>query len=375
MRKLLAFFLVACLPAHACLWDFDTVEQESKRFPSVLQLMTGRFPRHTPEFYRWRLDDRLKRLKNAPQDDRLLDDVAVSYEKLGQHHEAIDIAKQQLGRNPTRYESLANLGTFYIHAGQLQEGLGFIKAAIEVNPQAHFGREIYQAKLVEYLILSNNTRPLTHCEHFGESDFAHFLKPEGPLSSVERNAAIRGVLGMMRFGHHDSPVLLEVLAGLLNEESDDLAARALLKASYAFPPFSARDKYRDFAGQVKFRGYSLKETERQFAKELQQGQLWYDKFAAEERAWIKAGKNPETEYRKHFQGQESQLDQSIEQSGFFEKPPSFPANSATSLNSKDLLALASVWSLLMLPVAIFIAMRSPAPSTKDRSRPGGLGSQ
>jgi hypothetical protein len=49
--------LVLSLPAVAvaCLWDVDTLRMERSRFPSVLELITGKFLRHSPEFYRWRI--------------------------------------------------------------------------------------------------------------------------------------------------------------------------------------------------------------------------------------------------------------------------------------------------------------------------------
>src|SRR5262249_40419471 len=36
--------------------------------------------------------------------------------------------------------------------GRLREGLGHIHKSIEVNPEAHFGREIWQAVAVEFLL-------------------------------------------------------------------------------------------------------------------------------------------------------------------------------------------------------------------------------
>lgn len=35
----------------ACLWDYDTLAMERSRFPSTLELITGKFLRHSPEFY------------------------------------------------------------------------------------------------------------------------------------------------------------------------------------------------------------------------------------------------------------------------------------------------------------------------------------
>jgi hypothetical protein len=63
------------------------------------------------------------------------------------------------------YTSYANRGTFLIHGNfraaqkgdsgakeRLREGLGYIGKSIEVNPEAHFGREVWQAVAVEFLL-------------------------------------------------------------------------------------------------------------------------------------------------------------------------------------------------------------------------------
>ena len=68
VRPLLAFLILACLglPAWAGLWDYDTLEQEKAIFPSALELITGKFPQHGPDFHRWRIADRNRRLQTDP---------------------------------------------------------------------------------------------------------------------------------------------------------------------------------------------------------------------------------------------------------------------------------------------------------------------
>ena len=44
--------------AWACLWDNDTLQMERLRFPSVLEIITGKFVRHSPAYYAWRIVDR-----------------------------------------------------------------------------------------------------------------------------------------------------------------------------------------------------------------------------------------------------------------------------------------------------------------------------
>ena len=133
-----------------CLWDRDTRAMERQRFPSVLELVTGKFLRHSDEYYRWRVEDRTARLDAGERTPELLDDLAVAHSKLGEDRRAIELMELQEELHPGRYETLANRGTFHVHAGDLEEGARLIERALEVNPDAHFGRERYQLWLVRY---------------------------------------------------------------------------------------------------------------------------------------------------------------------------------------------------------------------------------
>ncbi|MCH1440611.1 MAG: hypothetical protein L7W43_13205, partial [Rubripirellula sp.] len=67
---MLAVLLLCTVPAGfdcgACLWDRDTLVMERQRFPTALELITGKFLRHSADFYRWRVDDRRKRIEAEP---------------------------------------------------------------------------------------------------------------------------------------------------------------------------------------------------------------------------------------------------------------------------------------------------------------------
>ncbi|MDB5388384.1 MAG: hypothetical protein JWM11_4030, partial [Planctomycetaceae bacterium] len=146
----LAFMLPATV--FACIWDYDTLKQEQSRFPKVLELITGKFLRHSKEFYEWRIQDRLTRLKREPSNLAWHDDLAVAYEKTGQHAKAIETMLEKEKLKPGEYETYANLGTFHILAGDFELGLPLIDKALAINPNAHFGREKYQKWLVEYAL-------------------------------------------------------------------------------------------------------------------------------------------------------------------------------------------------------------------------------
>ncbi len=315
----------------ACMWDHDTLAMERSRFPSALELITGKFLRHSPEFYQWRIGDRLKRLESNPNGLTLLDDLAVAYDKTGQHDLAIATSLRAAKLQPDRYETEANLGTFLIHSGKLEEGLVHIDKALRINPDAHFGREKYQKALVEYVLDRRKANgPALPLSAQGEKlDFEKFLakgKKSGHLSIEENRDAIRGILGMMRFGKHNSPVLLEALGCLLSPpnnhdelmgDAKQLAARAYLLAGYESPDEAARMSYRDLAqkalhmqtdgntlDQVQM---TLPELEAVFKKELAQGTAWYSDLRAKEAGWIRDGKDPEAEFQKLYD-QDPQVD-------------------------------------------------------------------
>ena len=318
-------FLLLILPAQACLWDRDTLQQERMRFPSTLELITGHFLRHSPDFYRWRIKDRSKKIAGGSNELGLYDDLAVAHDKLGQHDQAIKVILQKEKLSPGLYETAANLGTFYIHAGRFEEGLEQIDRALDINPDAHFGRERYQKLLVRYL-LSRHVNgqlqlPLDNSPRnaFEPSGFARFVLQTNNIAHEDSNAiseevakAFKGVLGMMRFGKHDSPVLLEAAADLIlatgyPNDGKRLAVRALLKASYETKTESR--KYRQLAESAIFSQTSspsettqlrLEALEKTFRKELEQASAWFQDLELKEREWIKRGADPEAEFNKQY---------------------------------------------------------------------------
>jgi hypothetical protein len=151
-------------------------------FAMVHDVIHERFARHGKAYYRER--DRLVRRalvkekagrsggKPSRRYFELLDDLGVGLDHLGRHDEAVRLMRDKLKEQEAAglkgrelYTTYANLGTFLIHGnfarardgdaaakGRLREGLGFIHRSIEVNPQAHFGREVWQAAAVEFFL-------------------------------------------------------------------------------------------------------------------------------------------------------------------------------------------------------------------------------
>ncbi len=327
MRFFLTIFLVTgfCVSALACLWDRDTLAMERQRFPTALELITGKFLRHSSDFYQWRVEDTTARIELNPTPE-LYDDLAVAYEKLGNTDEAIRVIEKKASLYPGLYSTHANLGTFYFHSGKYDRGLQEIDKALAINPDAHFGREVYQKRLVEYLLSTradgesilplSNDRP----SQFSPTGFGVFVIEQTPAKSTEKNTtqvvddALQGVLGMMKFGHYDSPVLLEVLGDLLvscepGSDAKQLAARAYLKASYEATDPNAKAAYRRKADdalkyQTRTTGsndeLTLAELEQQFKEELNDAQAWYGTVARDEKSWIDTGVNVEAAFEKKY---------------------------------------------------------------------------
>lgn len=319
MRKSVLFIAVfsAFFPHQlsACLWDYDTLAMERKLFPGAHELIAGSFVRHSDAYYKWRIADRMAK----PSDQLLpsdMDDVAVAHDKLGNHDKAIETILEKMERWPDqgRYESEANLGTFYIHAGQLEEGLEHIRSAIAINPDAHFGREIYQQLLVEYLIEKRSESlqlPLSTSVGEGQIGFTAFVlesrKPVEDKRLEEIQAAANGVLGMMRFGTADSPVLLEVLGDLLladfsNDDAKMLATRAYLRASMKVDDPVATVAYRDKAEATisMQKDLELEQLEEQLFQEIEKGDNLFLRISADEAAWIAADMDVDAEFQEKY---------------------------------------------------------------------------
>ena len=361
--SLLAFAMAIATPAAAlgCLWDYDTLKQERERFPTVLELVTGKFFRHSKEFYEWRIRDRQKKLEADPTNLGHLDDLAVAYEMTGQHAKSIETITAKDRLKPGVYETYSNLGTFHILAGDFELGLPYIDKALAINPDAHFGREKYQKWLVEYAMTRRASDgklvlPLEPASPSGRESvppldwrvggFARFLQDrqgESPLTRDQIQAAVTGVLGMMRFARHDNPLLLEALADLLKAgepriDASRLAARCYLKAAGSVPDAAAKAAYRTHAEKCLklHQGLELSAIEAEFAVEQAEADAWYDELRAKELRWIAEGKDADAEFDRLYTREPA----IGAQSGWREKAVLFSFGAAVLL-----LVVAAGWSV------------------------------
>ena len=174
MRWFLLFIAPFLWTTIACYWDYDSLAMERAHFPDVHELIVGHFPRHSAAYYQWRIKDRLK-IPEAERTPATYDDLAVAYDKLGQHETAIQTIEQKLERWPDtgKYESLANLGTFYFHSGQLEAGLPYIQKAIEINPDLWYRsemlkRELLSTKKLAKFVGANSSNDLIYVDNVTE---------------------------------------------------------------------------------------------------------------------------------------------------------------------------------------------------------------
>jgi len=304
----------------ACLWDSDTLQMERLRFPGVLEIITGKFVRHSPAYYEWRIGDRKKKLETKPNDPALIDDLAVAYAKLGRPAEGIPLLEEVLKQHPDRYETLSNLGTLLFFANRLDDSKAYIRRALEINPDAHFGREKYQLLLTEYLqqsekskagVMSEEKRfsshsPIGFANYVLKSTFPTLQEEDGGHEvtneeKAELAKAVRGLLGMLHFADYHSPILLEALGDLLitgdlQENAGQLAALTFLRAGQTTVDASLNSKFKTMAkhalaGSSEFHNVPEEKViailQSKLAPSLAAAETAFTQIEIDERQWIR----------------------------------------------------------------------------------------
>lgn len=309
----LAALLLIQSSAVACLWDYDTLNDERRGLPGVSEIITGRWERHSPEFYRHRIEAMKKLLAEKPDDAAAWDNLAVAQEKVGDIDAAIATILDKDKRFPGQYTTEANLGTFYLHKGDFPNGITHIRRALAINPDAHFGREKYQLQVAEFLqnppaadedgAVGSFVVPMLEMK-FGTTGptttsvadrmrIARMGRPSA-ASRAEIDSAVQGVIGMIRFGTGTSPHLYYALGDLLAARGDaNLAYRAYLRAIEFNPP-NARE-VQAAADQAKGYVYYSGDLDATYAAERKAADAWVAAYQDYERKLLADGRDAEDE--------------------------------------------------------------------------------
>ncbi|MBI1323925.1 hypothetical protein GC170_12180 [bacterium] len=219
MLPALAILFGAPVVAWACLWDRDTPRSEAVGMPEVVAAITGRFERNPPLFYEMRLARVSDHLKGYPEDLSAYDDAGVACDRLGRGDEAIDWMKKKQERLAFRppadaetkehaYRYHANLGTFLVHRwakqGADRAKIAEVKAArdeiakaLEINPDAHFGREKYQLKALDWII----DPPSAKEGQFLPNLLNMAVELSREQDPKEADDAVRGLAGLIMLGN------------------------------------------------------------------------------------------------------------------------------------------------------------------------------
>jgi tetratricopeptide (TPR) repeat protein len=80
---------------------------------------------------------------------KLLSDYAWHEVRTGNRDIAVKLLETLYARHPDEYNILANLGTAYEVTGKNEKALEFLRKAVAINPQSHYGSEWIHIKILE----------------------------------------------------------------------------------------------------------------------------------------------------------------------------------------------------------------------------------
>lgn len=313
----IALAIVLCVaastPCSACLWDDDTLRTEAKGLPGIAEILTGRIERNPPLYYEMRLERNTALLATDPDNLDAYDNAAVSADRLGRGDEAIEwMAKKRaaLDRSPNpehEYRYLANLGTFHAHRwirsgadredmADLETARDLIAQAIELNPDAHFGREKYQLLAIRWILEAPDLSEIY--------SYPTFLSMPDSEIDIERranaNAAIEGLSGLVVLGNawESVDVMRAMTSALTYGDQHNLAKLAELRAA-ELERMGKMSFHPQWGPQIRFRSF-MPDAGRRAKVEG-----WFRKARAEADSWraareqymlakLQAGQHPDT---------------------------------------------------------------------------------
>ncbi|MBL4590744.1 MAG: hypothetical protein JKY96_02165 [Phycisphaerales bacterium] len=375
--------MVFASQANACLWDRDTLAMEAKDFPGITEIITGRFDRFPPLYYEMRLDRVATEVESDPNNLDLYDDAAVACDRLGRSDEAIEWMTKKRAMldslTPTggdhadhEYRYLANLGTFHIHRwlknganredmADVQRSRELIAAAIELNPDAHFGRERYQLLAIEW-ILNLDEIELGEGQsliHQIEGYDSWFGSRNNELASLGYEDAADGLMGLIALGNAWQSIDIYYALGFtLGDQNDAVLSNLSMNRVRELVEAGSQSLLADFDYEQLDRAPVLIGIENEYKSEISD---WYTRARIEADDWIaqrnafalerlKQGQHPDT--HPDF------WDEWTEQSA----PPEFPSRPSIIFNFLAPVLVVSAILLLLAISGVVIAFKIRARS-------------
>ena len=249
MKLVIAAALVVALvgtapPARACLWDRDTLAEETLSDRDVGRIIAGEFGQHSPAFYAAKVAYTRPMIDAGTAPRERYDDLAVALAKTGAVDDALAVLAAKDQKFPGEYTTLANRGTFLAMKGDAAGALKELRAALAVNPDAHFGREEFQVRLLEYkLAVAKDPSLRSRATFLVEVDqrvMHHHQTRHARDADLDR--AIVAIGGLVRFGgaDRDADLWFGLAWALVLRGDNQLAVLAFRRAELLGHP-AARD--------------------------------------------------------------------------------------------------------------------------------------
>ncbi len=193
-------------------------------------------------------------LKLKPRDFGLYDDLAVAHDKLGDSQAALNVMAQKRallplynardkGNKEAWYRYFANDGTFRAHRflhdgakvqdiGDMKQARQEIKRALDIKPNAHFGRERVQLMVMDWIVATKTKKTKKAlAEWIAGRD--RWTVDSGNGESLMISNDVTTVLRAAREG--DSPAQIAVKAKRRRETTEGLNGLVVLGAAWGSP--------------------------------------------------------------------------------------------------------------------------------------------
>ncbi|MBW3621797.1 MAG: hypothetical protein KY468_00115 [Armatimonadetes bacterium] len=308
-----------------CLNDRDSLEMEADRFPDTAKVITGHFERNPPLYYEMRLNR--VAAENGAHPDRLAayDDAGVAADRLGRSAEGIRwmeakrehlerIDPKQVSQKEHWYRYYANVGTFRVHRwlkegadrsrlAEVKRARNEIARAIEIKPDAHFGREKYQLDAMNWILYPGklNGKP----EPFAAYLYRKRIQPlqgDSDARSEATDAAIKGLSGLIVMGNAwESVDIFHALSAMLDSKGlGSLAHLARLRQEELIrrgrkPLYAAADLDAPIGRRDGVSPREKARVEKDYRRLRERADAWQERRAGAMLSRLRSGSHPDTD--------------------------------------------------------------------------------